>query len=129
MIVLDTCAIIWDALDAGKLSAKATQAIRRHEHELIVCDISLWEIAMLIKKKRLKVECPAAGFINLALQARAVQIKEISPEIAELSVNLGRDIGADPADRLIAATSILLNAPIITADRHLREATSVETIW
>jgi PIN domain nuclease of toxin-antitoxin system len=129
MIVLDTCAIIWDALDASQLSPKAKKAIRRHENDLIICDISIWEIAMLIKKKRLVVDLAASGFISLLLQARNLHIQAITPEIAELSVNLGPQFNNDPADRLIAATSILGNAPVITADRNLRDATGVETIW
>lgn len=129
MILLDTCAIIWDALETRKLSAKAKKAIERHEDELLICDISTWEIAMLIKKKRLVVDATIAGFINLLIQSRNFRIQEISPEIAELSVNLGTEVSNDPADRIIAATSILRNAPIITADQNLRNTTLLETIW
>ena len=129
MIVLDTCAIIWDALETSKLSPLATKAIKHARNELIICDISFWEIAMLIKRKRLEVDETAAGFITLLLQSRNFHIQEITPEIAELSVNLGPEINNDPADRLIAATSILMNAPVITADQNLREATLLETIW
>ena len=129
MIVLDTCAVIWDALDASKLTPKAKKAIARHQSELIICDISIWEIAMLIKRKRLVIDFDTAGFINLVLQSRNFHIQAITPEIAELSVNFGSEINNDPADRLIAATSILSNAPVITADRNLREATIVSTIW
>ena len=129
MIVLDTCAIIWDALDASKLSPLATKAIKRASGELVICDISFWEISMLIKRKRLEVDETASGFISLLLQSRNFYIQEITPEIAELSVNLGPEVNNDPADRLIAATSILGNAPLITADQNLRDATLVETIW
>ena len=129
MIVLDTCAIIWDALDASQLTSKAKNAIERHESDLLICDISIWEIAMLIKRKRLVVDLSASGFISLLLQARNFHIQAITPEIAELSVNLGAQINYDPADSLIAATSILGNAPIVTADRNLRGAAVVETIW
>ena len=129
MIVLDTCAIIWDALDASKLTGKAKNAIKGHEDELIICDISLWEIAMLIKKERLVVNSTAAGFIELLLEARNFQVQEITAEIAALSVNLEAGISNDPADRLIAATSILLNAPVISADQRFRKASVVETIW
>ena len=129
MIVLDTCAVIWDALDADQLTTKAKNAIERHENELIVCDISIWEIAMLIRKERLVVDLTASGFIKLLLEARNFQVQEITAEIAELSVNFGAEISNDPADRLIAATSTLRNAPIISADRNLRKATTVETIW
>ena len=129
MIVLDTCTIIWDALETSKLSPLATKAIKHASNELIICDISFWEISMLIKRKRLEVDETASGFISLLLQSRNFHIQEITPEIAELSVNLGPEINNDPADRLIAATSILMNAPVITADQNLREATLLETIW
>ena len=129
MILLDTCAIIWDALDTSKLSTEAKDAIELNERELIICDISIWEISMLIKRKRLVVDDTASGFINLLLQSRNYLVQEITPEIAELSVNFGSEINSDPADRLIAATSILRNAPIVTADQNLRTATMVETIW
>ncbi len=129
MIVLDTCAIIWDALDAGQLTSKAKKAIERHENDLIICDISIWEIAMLIKRKRLVVDDTASGFINLVIQSRNYFVQKITPEIAELSVNFGSEINSDPADRLIAATSLLGNAPIVTADENLRAASMLKTIW
>ena len=129
MIVLDTCAVIWDALDTSQLTKKARIAIERYENELIVCDISIWEIAMLIRKKRLVVDYDTSGFIHLLLHARKFHIQAITPEIADLSVNFGAEINSDPADRLIAATSILRNAPIISADQNLRQATMLDTIW
>jgi len=129
MILLDTCAIIWDALDRNRLSPEAKNAIDCNERDLIICDISIWEIAMLIKRKRLVVDAPASGFINLLLQSRNFLLQEITPEIADLSVNFGPELNSDPADRLIAATSILRNAPIVTADQNLRDATTVKTIW
>ena len=129
MIVLDTCAIIWDALDPSRLTPKAEKAIEQNAGELIICDISIWEIAMLIKRKRLVIDLDTSGFINLLLQSRNFRIQEITPEIAELSVNFSSEVNNDPADRLIAATSILRSAPIVTADRNLRKATVIETIW
>ena len=129
VILLDTCAIIWDALDRGELSADAKNAIKLNAHELMICDISLWEISMLIKKKRLVVDDTASGFINLLLQSRNYLVQEITPEIAELSVNFGAEMNDDPADRLIAATSVLGNLAVVTADRGLRAVSLLETIW
>ncbi len=129
MILLDTCALIWDAIEPSKLTSKAKKALKHSENKLMICDISIWEISMLIKKNRLIVDDSASGFINLSLQSRNFYIQQITPEIAELSVNFGSEINNDPADRLIAATSILKNSPIITADQNLRDATILETIW
>jgi PIN domain nuclease of toxin-antitoxin system len=129
MILLDTCAIIWDALDPRKLSSDAANAINDADSGLIICDISIWEISMLIKRNRLTVDGTASEFVGLALQARNYRIQEITPSIAELSVNFGQEINSDPADRLISATSILLQAPLVTADKNLRDASLIETIW
>lgn len=129
MTLLDTCTIIWDALDPDQLTAKAKKTIEQAQGELMICDISIWEISMLIKRKRIVIDDTASGFINLLLQSRNFHVQGITPEIAELSVNFSQEINNDPADRLIAATSILKNAPIITADQNLRDTALLSTIW
>ncbi|MCU7837600.1 MAG: type II toxin-antitoxin system VapC family toxin [gamma proteobacterium symbiont of Taylorina sp.] len=131
MILMDTCAIIWDALEASKLSDKAISAIEKADkhNALIISDISIWEISLLIKKKRLEVDSTATIFLNLFLQSRNVSVQSISPEIAELSVNFDHTINNDPADRIIAATSIINNAQLVTADQNLRTSELLDTIW
>ena len=80
MILLDTCAIIWDALAPSKLSVKAKQAIAAAEEQqaLVISDISIWEIAMLIKKGRLEINSGTADFISLFIQSRNVSVQHIS---------------------------------------------------
>ncbi len=131
MILMDTCAIIWDALNPSELSKNATTAIDKADkhNALIISDISIWEISMLIKKQRIEVKTTAANFVNLFLQSRNVSVQSISPEIAELSVNFNSEINNDPADRIIAATSIIRNAQLVTADQNLRESEMLDTIW
>ena len=131
MIVLDTHTIVWDALASSKLSRAAKAEIEDADQKgtLIICDISFWEIAMLVKKERLQVDETPANLIKTILDARNYSVRGISPEIAELSVNLKNEINNDPADRLIVATSILENCPLVTADKNLRKAQSVQTIW
>lgn len=131
MIVLDTHIIIWDALNPGKLSEKAKKTIAKANEEdgIIFCDISLWEIAMLIKKERVKIDIGYQDFLNLVLISNKYIIYRIDPDIAELSVDLPGTISKDPADRIISATSIINNAPLVTADRNLIKAKEVQTIW
>ena len=131
MILMDICAIIWDALEPDKLSSKALSAINKADESnaLVISDISIWEISMLIKKKRLEVDTTGANFMNLFLQSRSISVQAISPEIAELSVSFGDDINNDPADRIIAATTIILNAQLVTADQNLIDSKMINTIW
>ncbi len=127
MITLDTHIIIWNALKPENLSKKAKNAINTANKTdgIIISDISFWEIAMLISKKRLEIEIPYLDFIHLIKASNNFQIKTITPEVAELST----EISLDPADRIISATSILSNAPLVTADSNLRKSKTIKTIW
>ena len=84
---------------------------------------------MLVKKKRIQIETTAVKFLNLFLQSRNISVQPITPEIAELSVSFGSEINNDPADRILAATSIICNAQLVTADRNLIRSDLVKTIW
>ncbi len=129
--MLDTHIIIWNAIKPEHLSKKAKNAITTANKTdgIIISDISFWEIAMLINKKRLEIEIPYLEFIGLIRASNNFQIKEITPEIAELSTKFPAEINLDPADRIICATSILSNAPLVTADSNLRKSKLVKTIW
>lgn len=131
MILLDTCIIIWDALQPDRITREARSAINQAEknHTLIISDISLWEISMLTMKKRIQIDATPTKFLNLFLQSRSISIQSITPEIAELSVSFDSKINNDPADRIIAATSIVCNAPLVTADQNLIKSDLIKTIW
>ena len=130
MIVLDTHALIYDALTPTRLSARARKAIDLAftDRELACSDISLWEIAMLIARKRLDPVIDARQFLDDMIAARHVRVLPITAEIAVLSQS---DIFShgDPADRLIAATARLHRAALITSDAKLRKLKQVITIW
>jgi PIN domain nuclease of toxin-antitoxin system len=131
VIVLDTCAMIWDALDANRLTTSARKAIHSAEvaNELLISDISIWEVAMLVSRKRLEIEETASSFIKSYIEYRAIFIQPISPEIAELSVKFGPEINSDPADRIISATTILSGAKLVTGDKNLIQSELIPTIW
>ncbi len=131
MILLDTCVIIWNALDPHRLSKPAKKAIERANQadDIYFCDISLWEIAMLIKKGRLDPGTDYKTFVDLLFQANQFQLVGIDAEIAYASVNLPPAINQDPADRILAATSIIKKAPLVTGDKNLRDADGLEIIW
>ena len=75
MILLDTCALVFDALAPERLSAEALRAIEEGEENgsLACCDISLWEIAMLVAKGRLNPGTDALSFLKLVLASRVIR--------------------------------------------------------
>ena len=131
MIMLDTHIIIWDALQPQKLSPKARKMIDQANEmgKIFIADISLWEIAMLMAKKRLVIDATYAEFISLIRAANHYVFERITPEITDLSVSLNSGINLDPADRLICATSIVRGTPLVTSDSNLRASKLVKTIW
>ena len=131
MIVADTHVIIWDALKPELLSAKAKKAIREANQQdgIIFCEISLWEIAMLMGKDRFSVDVGYQEFIRLVSNSNRYVFKGIAPEIAELSTQLFSDTNKDPADRIICATAVIENAKLVTSDKALRRSKEISTIW
>jgi len=130
-VTADTHVIIWDALEPEKLSKNARIAFdQANESEgIIFCDISLWEISMLLARKRFEIDATFLEFIEILKTTRNYIFQTITPEIADFSTKLSSDINSDPADRLISATSIFLNTALITADQNLRNSKSIQTIW
>ncbi len=131
VIVADTHVIVWDALKPEMLSTKAQKAIREANKQdgIIFCEISLWEIAMLIKKGRLTVDASYLEFIRLVSDSNNYIFKGLSPEIAELSADLFARTNKDPADRIISATAIIEKANLVTSDKTLRRSKRIDTIW
>ncbi len=124
MVVLDTNAIVFDALQPARLSRSARSLVERAhaQDDLACCDISLWEIAMLVSRGRLDTGIPALEFLKLAIAARSIRVLAINPEIAGLSMSLSEAVGGDPADRLVAATAVFHRATLITTDGVLHRA-------
>ncbi len=131
MILLDTCALIFDALTPERLTANAKKAIDKAEHQnrLFCCDISLWEVSMLIQKKRLDPGVELKTFLDLMLNARCIQMLPININIASIACDLGIFNHGDPADRLIAATAIHYHAKLVTSDKKSIDIPQLAIVW
>jgi PIN domain nuclease of toxin-antitoxin system len=130
MILLDTHAIVFDAVAPERLTRRAAGVIERaaSQGSLACSDISLWEIAMLATRGRLDLGVDAAVFMDRAIQARALAVLPITPQIAVLAQN-GMFAHGDPADRIVAATALHHRARLVTADERLHGLKGLSVVW
>ena len=128
MIVLDTHAWIWWAAGSTRLPALARRAI--DGAPLVgVCTISLWEVAMLVAKRRLELDRDPLEWLKQALALPRVELLQISPAIAAQAAGLPSTFPGDPADRLIVATALHERTAIVTRDTRIPKFAGVTTVW
>jgi PIN domain nuclease of toxin-antitoxin system len=80
-----------------------------------VSAIVLWELAKLVQLGRIDIDLDDA---ELTRTLSSIQIWPIDLAVSIQSTRL--DFKSDPADELIAATSIVHQIPLLTRDRRIR---------
>lgn len=132
MIVLDTHALVWWVSDPKRVGAKARRALDAAVaagDPLTVSSISMWEVAMLVEHGRLALTMETDVWINHVESLPFVEFVPIDNRIALRAVMLKDFPHRDPADRMIVATALGLNATLVTADARLRSYHDVKSLW
>ncbi len=130
-IVADTHAIVWYLADDPRLSASAARALddaTRSGDPILVPSITLVELTYLVEKGRL----PAAARLRL-VEALAdpegpYQLAPLDGAVAGAVEQIDRTAVPDLPDRVIAATAVAWDAPLVSRDGKIR-ATQLQTIW
>jgi PIN domain nuclease of toxin-antitoxin system len=128
VIVLDTATWIWRASDPKRLTTSARRAIDRAEHAFVSA-ISVWEVAMLVAKRRIQLDRPVEQWVDVALALPGIQLAPLEPAVAVRSTKLPGEFHPDPADRIIVATALEKGVPIITPDDRIRSYPHVQSAW
>ncbi len=110
MLNLDTHVVL--LLAVGGLNPRERRAVA--EQRLAISDIVLWELAMLARRGRVVIDF---GSTEVRSFLRAFTVIPITLEIARMSTQL--DFSSDPADEIIAATSVVERIPLMTRDRRI----------
>jgi len=129
--VADTHTALWHLFDDKRLSAAAEAFINdaaTARRKIAISAISLAEVVYLVEKNRL----PASAYVELtqALADPEHVFTEavISAAIVQAMRQVPRADVPDMPDRMVAATSVYFDVPVISRDGRIRAA-NLKTVW
>ena len=128
-LLLDTCCIIWSISKPAVLSQTAKALLTADDSEIHVSAISVAEIACAVDRGRIIIDRHWKKWFRLYINLNDWQVDSIDLDIMEEAYSLPETFHADPADRIITATSRLKNYSLLTADRKILSYPHVNAIW
>jgi PIN domain nuclease of toxin-antitoxin system len=123
-LLLDTHIWLWFRGDTKRLGRRVSRALQDESNELWLSPISTWEALTLREKGRIDFPETITEWVNKATEG----FKEafLTHEIATTSMELS--LHKDPADRMIAATALVLDLTLVTADQNLLQLKNIKTL-
>lgn len=130
--VTDTHALLWHLYEDKKLSARAKDIFTRADtgdYQIIIPAIVLVEIIYLAEKGRIAVN--AVNHILTLLQSGAGNyvVADLNLSVATILRTVDRSLVPDMPDRIIAATALHLNLPLLTYDGQISSLPSLSIVW
>jgi PIN domain nuclease of toxin-antitoxin system len=124
---------VWWFASRARLSSVAADAIADADR-ILISPISWWEIGLLVRDERIRLDRPLGLWIATVLDDRRSVTAPLTPEAAAWAGQLDRTaFPGDPADRLLYATARDLRVPLVSKDgrlrRHADRAGDVDVIW
>jgi PIN domain nuclease of toxin-antitoxin system len=120
-VILDTHVWIFYATERG-LDPKGLRSIERARKlgRLQIASVTLWEVALLVQERRLRLTLPTSEWFRDALTLTGVHIAPLDVAIAIQAARLARPL-RDPADCQVVGTAIKIGVPLATRDARILE--------
>jgi len=129
--IADTHTVVWYLFDDVRLSSTARTFIdttRKTGDQIGFSTISLAEIVYLVEKSRIPKETLTRLFDALDRTDSILSEVVFDRRIAEALSRVQRVQVPELPDRIITATALHLNIPLLSRDGKIR-ASAVETVW
>ena len=129
--VTDSHALIWYAMGPGRRLGRAARALfaraERGEATIYVPTLVLVEIGAAIRRGVLRVDGGFSRWARALLAAGRFVAADLSADVVLEAEGLY--VIRERGDRLIAATAVRLDCPLITRDPDLARVPSLVTVW
>jgi PIN domain nuclease of toxin-antitoxin system len=124
-LLLDTHIWLWSLREPNRIGARVRREIADPKNEIWLSPISVWEALTLHEKGRVHLQTDVDAWIADATApfCEAPVTREIAA--ATRKVHLDH---RDPADRFLAATALVLELTLVTADTKLLGLGEISTL-
>ena len=130
-LVADTHSILWYLAGDPELSKRAVEALdaaTEGGYPIYVPAICLVELVYLVEKKRLPVIARERLLQALDDPDRPPRLVPLDRAVVDAVETVSRNDVPDMPDRIVAATALALQLPLVSRDARIR-ASQVQTIW
>ena len=129
MILLDTHVLLWWALDPDRLSSAAAASLHAMERRGgFASAISIWELGIKVQRGKLDLGISIAEFTRRIQKSGIIELLPVTTATWLRSLELAWD-HRDPGDRVIVATAILQDLPLLTADTEIHRFGDISCVW
>ena len=129
MITVDTHVVFWLALAPEELSPTAHTVIaqERQRDGLAISCQTLWELSMLVTRKRIRMKTSLLDFLETV--ERHFTVLPVTSSIAVHAEQFSDQYPKDPSDRIIGATALVHGMRLVTKDARIHSSKEVNCVW
>ena len=96
---------------------------------MLIPAICTWELSLLALRGRVPLSQPVPAVFAELLEEPRVSLHPLTPQIGYRAAQLSPSQPMDPADQFIAATALVLDAPLVTSDERLQHIPGLRILW
>ena len=117
-LLLDTHIWLWSLLEPAHLTERVRNELENPSNDLWFSPIMVWEFLILVEKGRVILDLDPSDWIRNVFRKIPMKEAPISTEVAIRSRSVGLH-HQDPVDRFLAATAVVYDLTLVTADTRL----------
>lgn len=129
LYTIDTHALIWFETKDRRLGTKARQVLndaKKGKHQILIPAIVVTEVVWLLENRKVK-DLELKNFLEQIRKLPQYKITPIDWLVLKKFIEISADL--EMHDRLIVATAVLTNSPVITKDSKIKATPRVQTVW
>lgn len=126
-LLLDTHIWLWSLLEPRNLTREVARELENPANELWLSPISTWELLILVEKGRVILDADPVSWVRDVFRKIPFNEASLNHEVAIQSREMELP-EQDPADRFLAATALVYDLTLVTADDGLLAARGISTL-